>query len=278
MDIEKFLASSERVATDDLDWALCRKVGITDDERFCITHFADVESQTVFYMRELLATPVALTDPDMITFATMWNYEEMFHSRALARVLAECGYPLADTRQTAVREGANVAAKLEEWFQNWMGRLLPEQFAALYVTWGASQELLTASAYEQLGRCTANPVLRELCARIGKQERRHFAWYFGSARERLGRSRASRVVTRFIIERAWTPVGGGVKSPEQARQLVDTLFGHVRFKEVAARIDARLATLPGMANFSVVSRYAAGTSAPSTPSFFRNVAVDHVAL
>ncbi|HET6612759.1 MAG TPA: hypothetical protein VFG83_12255 [Kofleriaceae bacterium] len=279
MNIEKFLDSSARVAIDDLDWDLCRKAGVTSDEIQCISYFADVESQTVFYMRELLATPVALTDPDMVTFATMWNYEEMFHSRALERLLAECGHALPSSRQTDVRQGAGIAGKLEVLFQTWMGRLWPDHFAALYVTWGASQELLTSSAYDEMARRTANPVLRELCMRIGKQERRHFAWYFGSAKKRLADSRSARKTTRFIIERLWSPVGGGVKSPAQARELVDTLWGPARFAEVAAAIDARMATLPGMDNFSVVSRYAASTAAPPSPRLFvSDVAVDHVAL
>jgi hypothetical protein len=46
---------------------------------------------------------------------------------------------------------------------------------------------------KELDRCLASSakldsVLAELCRRIAKQERRHFAWYYNGARERLARS------------------------------------------------------------------------------------------
>jgi hypothetical protein len=125
------------------------------------------------------------------------------------------------------------------------------------MAWGASQEYVTLRGYEELGRTTTNPVLRELCARIARQERLHFAWYFHGARERLARSRLARWLTRTVLTRFWTPVGAGVKSDVEVAGLCRALFSTERFAEVAREVDSKLSTLPGMAGLAVAQRYAA---------------------
>ena len=47
----------------------------------------DVEFHTVCYLRDVLATP-AHQDPDVTTFLTLWNLEELYHGEALGAVLA----------------------------------------------------------------------------------------------------------------------------------------------------------------------------------------------
>jgi hypothetical protein len=104
-------------------------------------------------------------------------------------------------------------------------------------------------AYENLTRYTANPVLAELARRIGKQERRHFAWYFNNARERLERSERSRKLARKILEFAWTPVGMGVKRDDEVNRVFNLLFPGAEGLEIADRIDTRIGSLPGLEGF-----------------------------
>ena len=103
-DIQQQLSASHKVQYEDLDWALARKHGINDKEAECLQFFADIESQTVFYMMEALKLEVAKT-PELLTFLTIWNYEEFFHAQAITRFLTEIGQatPAASERSTSVR-------------------------------------------------------------------------------------------------------------------------------------------------------------------------------
>jgi hypothetical protein len=246
-EIAQHIAVSKKVDFEDLDWDLARKHGLTPAEVENLGYFADVESQTVYYFLEIAKLQVAKR-PEFLTFLTMWNYEEYFHSHAITRLLEECGavVPSAGDRSHALRQGARLKATLEDWFQIALSRLAPDTFIALWMTWGATQELLTTQAYEQIASTTANPVAEELCRRIAKQERRHFAYYYNEARNRLeGRPVTQRIV-RLIVDKAWTPVGNSVKRPREAAEAAQCLFPGPRFAEVLGVIDKRIGALPGM--------------------------------
>ncbi|HLU66452.1 MAG TPA: ferritin family protein [Kofleriaceae bacterium] len=255
MQIEKFIKHSRRVEVDDLDWDEAARVGLSGDEPFILSYFTDIEGQTVFYFRELLNTHAA-RNPDVVAFMTTWNYEEYFHAESLAKVLEVCGHGLGGDRRTAVRDGATTMARIENLVQLSLSRLLPDGFLALFMTWGASQELLTSRCYERLEETTRNPVLRELARRIAKQERRHFAYYFNSARHYLGASRVGQRLTRTFYERFWTPVGSGVKTRSEVYRLVDALFPGTVIDEVMGDIASRISTLPGMAGAAAPLRFA----------------------
>ena len=255
-DITKHIRVSKKIELEDLDWERAREVGLTRAEVITLTYFADIEGQTVFYLREVLNTPPA-RDPESLAFLTLWNYEEFFHGHAIARLLEVCGHDLGADRITKVRIGATFAARVEEVVQTLISKLFPRTFVALWMAWGASQELLTLRGYERIAAATANPVLRELCLRIARQERRHFAYYYNGARERLAGRRFSQRVVRFLFDHFWTPVGGGVKSEQQIAALIAGLFPGALLGEVLDGLDQRLARLPGMDGFDAGRRYAA---------------------
>lgn len=245
-DIQQHLAVSQKVAFEDLDWDAARAAGLSDMERQNLEFFADIESQTFFYMLEVAKLETA-RDPDLISFLTMWNYEEHFHSQAILRLMRECGTPVAPagSRAAGVRAAARLRAKVEDALQMTLARTMPQSFVALWMTWGASQELLTCFGYEALVATTRNSVLAELARRIGKQERRHFAYYYASAKERLEGDRFAQRVVRTILERNWNPVGSGVKSPEDQATFIENLFPDP--VKLFAEADERLSSLPGMA-------------------------------
>lgn len=255
MDIEKFIRHSRRVEIDDLDWEAAQRVGLSGDEPFALRYFADIEGQTVFYFRELINTH-ACRRPDIIAFMTTWNYEEFFHAESLAKVLEVCGHGIPQDRRVAVRDGATAMAKFENLAQLSLSRLFPDAFLALFMTWGASQEMLTSRCYEHLEARTQNPVLRELCQRIAKQERRHFAFYFNVARESLERSVIAQRITRLFYERFWTPVGSGVKTRDEVFRIIDFLFPGEVSDEVFGDIAQRIGSLPGMAGASAPLKFA----------------------
>lgn len=245
-DIQQHLAVSQKVSIDDLDWAAARAAGLSERERTNLEFFADVESQTFFYFLEVAKLQIS-RDPDLISFLTMWNYEEHFHAQAISRLMAECGCPVpaAGNRAAKLRASARLRARLEDAFQVSLAKAMPQTFIALWMTWGASQELLTCQGYESLVNNTNNPVLAELARRIGKQERRHYAFYLAAARERLEGDRFAQRVVRAILERNWNPAGSGVKSPAEQRTFVANLFNDP--VATFGHADERLSALPGLA-------------------------------
>lgn len=253
--IEKHINQSGPISFQDLDWELAAAIGLTPEEKTALTYVADVEGQTVYYMREMLSTPLA-RDSEVVTFMTIWNYEEYFHGHALNKLLCACGEPTTSDRREAVRMGAQFAARAEALVQWMLGRIMPRTFSALYLAWASSQEYLTRLAYERLGATTQNPVLKELCLRIAKQERRHFAWYFNSAKEQLAVSHRIQRVVRFVFEKFWSPVGVGVKSRAEARELVDCLFPGSLLHATMARVDDKMGELPGLAGIGFAGKYA----------------------
>ena len=275
--IDQHLAVSQRVVYDDLDFAHARAVGLTADELDNLGFFADIESQTVFYFLEVAPLKVA-RDPELLSFLTMWNYEELFHARAISELLTACGGAAmtATERTTAVRAAAQRKAYVEDLFQRSLARLMPKTFLALWMFWGALQEALTAQAYEQIIKTTANPVIEELFRRIAKQERRHFAFYFGQARARLDGDLVAQKIVRTLVERFYAPVGSGVQTPAQLEARMLKMFPG-RLREVAATVDRRMSSLPGMAGLDAVTRWAsaiagsegASASATRTAAAFR---------
>lgn len=257
-DIAQHLAVSQKVEFEDLDWDLARKHGVTAKEVEMLSYFADIESQTVHYFLEVSRLKVS-RDPELLTFLTMWNYEEYFHSYAITRFLTECGVPVesASERAKRIRENARFKAKFEDWAQGMIAWAMPKHFIALWMFWGALQECLTTQAYEEMVRVTENPVLAELLKRIAKQERRHFAYYYNNARERLEGEKFSQQVCKFIAKKFYAPVGGGVKTDEEGARLVAELFPGDRIFEVMGYIERRMWALPGMHGLDACSRWAA---------------------
>lgn len=257
-DIAQHLAVSAKVEIDDLDWETARRIGLTPQEVESLLYFADIESQTVHYFLEVAKLKVS-RDPELLTFLTMWNYEEYFHSYAITRLLAECGVQVesATERAQKVRAGARFKAKFEDFGQGMIAKTMPKSFIALWMFWGALQECLTTQAYEELANTTQNPVLEELCRRIAKQERRHFAYYFGQSRKKLAGDRFAQRFVRWIAKTFYAPVGGGVKTDAEGARLVAQLFPGNRIFEVMGYIEKKMALLPGMEGLDCATRWAA---------------------
>jgi hypothetical protein len=253
-DIEKYISVSAKIDTSDIDWDEAKEVGLTDDEKFLLTYFSDVESQTIRYLKVLLGMKIAFT-PSVAAFLTTWSYEEYFHGYELARLMAVCGSPLEENRIENMVRKARFNEWLEATFAPLLSRIFSKQFPAVYLSFGAIQEMTTLRGYECLYRYTQNPVLKTLCDRIAKQERRHFAWYFNHARELLLGSYGSRILARKLLEFNWVPVGAGIKSAEEVKRLFMTLFPSESARGIVREIDTKMGTLPGLEGIKLMEPY-----------------------
>ncbi|HEU4387103.1 MAG TPA: acyl-ACP desaturase [Blastocatellia bacterium] len=252
--IEKYIGNSGKIETADLDWEQARAAGLTEDERFALAYFSDIESQTIRYLRTLLQMRTAF-QPAVSAFLTTWSYEEFFHGYFLARLMAVCGYPLEDGRVEQVKQRARLNERIESVFAPLLSRVFSRQFPAVYMSFGAIQEMTTLRGYESIARSTANPVLKVLCERIAKQERRHFAWYFNSAKQYLAESKSAQTLTRMLLRLNWVPVGAGVKSRAEVERLFSILFPAERGHALIREVDEKIGTLPGLEGIRLMQSY-----------------------
>ncbi|MEW6207350.1 MAG: acyl-ACP desaturase [Acidobacteriota bacterium] len=253
-DIQRYISVSEKIKTDDLDWSEAREVGLSEEERFVITYFSDIESQTIRYLRMLLQMKIAFR-PGVSAFLTTWSYEEFFHGHVLARLMAECGHPLEENRVEQVTRRARFNEWIEKLFGPLLSRIFSSQFPAVYMSFGAIQEMTTLRGYERLRESTQNPVLKTLCERIARQERRHFAWYFNNAREQLAETSGARWLARRILEFNWVPVGAGVKTKAEVNRLFSILFPGETGSRLIREVDAKMGTLPGLEGIQLMQPY-----------------------
>jgi rubrerythrin len=253
-DAERYIAVSAKIETEDLDWVAARRAGLSPDEQFVLTYFSDIESQTIRYLRTLLQMKIAL-QPDVSAFLTTWSYEEFFHGHALARLMAECGHPLEEDRVERVGARARFNELIEAALTPVLSKIFSRHFPAVYMSFGAIQEMTTLRGYERLASTTSNPVLKILCDRIAKQERRHFAWYFNHAREYLAPARFTQVLARKLLEFDWAPVGAGVKTEAEVRRLFAILFPGEHGRRLVREIDTKIGTLPGLEGVVLMGSY-----------------------
>ncbi len=255
VDIERYIAASARVETSDIDWQAAADAGLSEDELFVLSYFADQENQTIRYLRMLLGMRIALR-PDVAAFLSTWSYEEFFHGYELERVMKTCGREVAANRRDALTESKRLNEYIEAALIPILSAAFRAQFPAVYMTFGAIQELTTLRGYEHIAARTANPVLKVLCDRIAKQERRHFAWYFNNARQLLAESRVAQKLTRGLLSFNWVPVGAGTHPPAEVHRLFEVLFHPAQHAgKVMREIDQKMASLPGLEGLDLMQGY-----------------------
>jgi hypothetical protein len=160
--------------------------------------------------------------------------------------------PISASRIAEVQKATSFLEWLKELGASILCRF-SSHFHAAYLTYGAISELSTLEGYGVLARKTQNPVLAETVRRLAKDERRHFSFYYNKARLH-SRSRNAQHLTSFIIRHFWLPVGGGVKPEGEVDWILSFILGDSQGAEIAHRIDATIAKLPGLHWFDRLSR------------------------
>ncbi len=264
-DLDRYLRASGRVDLSAVAWDRVAEQPLSGVEARCLAYMMDIESHTVVYLRDLLATR-AILEPDVTAFLSCWVYEELWHGEAFSRFLGEAGLRLAPERE-AVRERSPFPTKVDRnrGIRHSVGgrgtlrhlailltSTFTTDFVAIYVTWGAVNELTTLTAYQELIERTNHPILVDLLRAIVKDERRHFAFYRAQARMRLARSARARRLTRWAMEHLWDPVGTGVRPQEETDFVIASLFGDERGLAAVRRMDDTIGQIPGLEGTSLL--------------------------
>jgi hypothetical protein len=269
-DLDRYLRNSKKVDLSGIDWDQVSDYPLSDGDVMSLHYMMDIETHTVVYLRDLLATRVA-ADPQITAFLSCWVYEELWHGEAFSDFLRAYGIeepiepklpdgrtPLPTRpnrwRELRVRVGVGNGLGI---LPTMLGSLVARDFAAIHMMWGAVNELTTLTGYHALiRRCPDHPVLHQLLRKVIQDERRHFAFYRAQAKARMERSRAARRMVRWTLEHLWTPVGAGVKTEEEVDALGIYLFGDSpEGREQVRELDRTIAEVPGLEGLSLMEGY-----------------------
>ena len=258
-DLDKYLRASKRVDLSTVEWARIREHPVTTAEARCLTYMMDIETHTVVFLRDLLATRASF-DPEVTAFLSCWVYEELWHGEAFSRFLGEAGHRVAPTFEDVSGEDPfPTRVDRNQWVRQkfgtkgyvshigtLLGSALFRDFVAVHMTWGAVNELGTLTGYHRIIAKTEHPVLIQLLQAVIKDERRHFAFYRAQARMRLARSRQARTITRWALEHLWAPVGTGVRPQSETDFVIHSLFGDADGMVAVKEMESTLGELPGL--------------------------------
>src|SRR3954454_11179133 len=269
-DLDRYLRNSKKVDLTGMDWSRIPDHPLADGDVMCLHYMMDIETHTVIYLRDLLATRVA-ADPQITAFLSCWVYEELWHGEAFSDFLRSYGIELPAEpklpdgstpmptrrnrwRELRVRVGVGNGLGI---VPTMLGSMATRDFAAIHMMWGAVNELTTLTGYHALIRRCDHPVLHQLLRKVIQDERRHFAFYRAQGKARLGRApRPARRLVRWVFENFWTPVGAGVKSEEEVDALGLYLFGYDdQGREMLREIDATISEIPGLEGLSLLEDY-----------------------
>jgi hypothetical protein len=269
-DLDRYLRVSKKVDLSGIDWDDIPNHPLSDGDVMCMHYMMDIETHTVIYLRDLLATRAA-NDPQITAFLSCWVYEELWHGEAFSDFLRAYGLevpaepklpdgstpmPTRTKRTQRLREQLGVGHQLSL-LPTMLGSMLFRDFIGLHMTWGAINELTTLTGYHALIRRSTHPVLHQLLRKVIQDERRHFAFYRAQGKARLGRApRRAQKVVRWVFENFWTPVGAGVKSEEEVDALGLYLFGYdEKGLEMIREIDSTISEIPGLEGLTLVEDY-----------------------
>jgi hypothetical protein len=251
--IDRYKEESRKLDVSDVAWEDVRKYPLSKGELFFLHMAMDIENHVSLYLSHLLVTRACM-DPVLTAFLACWNYEELWHGENLGRFLHEYGIDFdADQRIADIRANLGIQNTMSI-LSTMIGSWLTKDFSAIYLTMGAINELSTATSYQAVARRSEHPVLRHLLSKIIKDERRHFAFYYNSAREWLGDNPAAERLDRLAIEHLWVPIGKGVKNQEEVDAIGLYLFDDEEGWEDLLKIDDRIGKLPGMAGVRLMTR------------------------
>jgi rubrerythrin len=265
-DLDKYLRASTRVDLSAVDWDRIGQHPVSADEARCLAYMMDIETHTVVFLRDLLATRASF-DPEVTSFLSCWGYEELWHGEAFSRFLGEAGYRLHPSYEDVAGDDPfPTRFDRNQWIRrkfgtkgyvSHMGTLLGSalfrDFVAVHMTWGAVNELGTLTGYHRIIAKTEHPVLIQLLQAIIKDERRHFAFYRAQAKMRLARSAQARTITRWALEHLWAPVGTGVRPQPETDFVIHSLFGDADGLVAVKEMERTLGELPGLGGSTFLS-------------------------
>src|SRR2546423_1504849 len=251
--IERYKEESRKVDVTGIEWDEVTASPLSRGDLFCLHYMMDIENHVPLYLSHLLVTRACM-DPILTAFLACWNYEELWHGENIGKLLNLYGIEF-DTQDRIANVRANLGLQNSLSILTTMaGSWVMKNFSAVYLSIGAINELSTLTGYGALIRKSGHPVLKDLLSRIIKDERRHFAFYYNSAKEWLSDNERAQKLDRWMLDRVWVPVGQGVKMQEEVDALALYLFDDEQGEEELLDLDAKIGRLPGLSGIKLMSK------------------------
>ena len=251
--IERYKEESKKLDITGVAWEEVTANHLSKGDLFCLHYMMDIENHVPLYLSHLLVTRACM-DPILTAFLACWNYEELWHGENIGRFLSLYGIEF-DAQDRIANVRANLGFQNSVSLMSTMaGSWLLKDFSAVYLTIGAINELATLTGYGALIRKSGHPVLKDLLGRIIKDERRHFSFYFNSAKEWLTGNEKAQRIDRWMLNRVWVPVGQGVKKLEEVDALALHLFDDEQGEEELLNLDEKIGKLPGLSGVKLMSK------------------------
>ena len=247
-DFEKFTETSVAVKFDDLDFSTFETQPLDAPTLRAIRYMCDVEYHTTCYLRDLLVSP-SRKKPEAAGFMTMWNREEFWHGEALAAVLKPHGIIVDYDEVKAKRVKLGWQDALGPLKQSWATNMVGDDFIAVHMSWGATNELSAVAAYRRMAELTNHPTLTPLLKRIAQQETRHVAFYTTQALKRMENSERAQQLVRLALTKGWKPVGTNIMGDDEVRAVMGLLFTGQR--KTIENLDHRVAKFPGLEGVTI---------------------------
>lgn len=201
---------------EDLDWATLRPEALTRADRSAVKFLTIIEDHIPGYLSFFMdrfpvdsraeSIEAFCFNREYFRFLIAWAYDEERHASVLTRYQIDAGISDADTLL------AELAAEGAKSF------VLPYEQPIQAFTYTLVQEKATQLFYQRFREVVTEPVLRDLLARLARDEARHFAFYRNLIGEYLSRNGPAAIVPDI------KEVLGTFRMP-----LADTLNGYWRW-------------------------------------------------
>ncbi|HVL81870.1 MAG TPA: hypothetical protein VM840_09795 [Actinomycetota bacterium] len=247
---------------DEVPWHRCRDRELPDDAIATLEYMDLIEGHVCAgYLHLALASATVRATTERTDFAAGWGVQENWHGIALHRFLDEYRGIRVSTRgpsQDARRARLGFAERHSQLVAGVAGSIAPELYAAVYACLGYRNEVMTMRGYgslrSKLNDPDPHPVLDPLLRNLMRDEAHHARFYRRIASAHLEASPRARRAARSAMERWWGIVGENFAGSEGADRVILYLFRDRQGRDLADKIDAEVATLPGLAGVKPMRR------------------------
>lgn len=205
------------------------------------------------YLHLALASPSVRASTERTDFAAGWGVQENWHGIALHRFLDGYRGIRVSTRariQDDRRARLSFTARHAHLLAGGAGSIAPDVYPAVYACLGYRNEVMTLRGYGSLlskvNATGIHPVLDPLLRHLMVDEGHHARFYRKIAAGYLASNPRARAAARMVMNRWWGIVGENFAGSEGADRVILYLFRDERGRELADKIDAQVASLPGL--------------------------------
>jgi hypothetical protein len=246
----------------DIPWHMSRERELCDEAIAAIEYMDLIEGHVCAgYLHLALASPKVRATTDRTDFAAGWGVQENWHGIALHRFLDTYRGITVSTRarvQDDRRANLSFLDRHSHLVAGAAGSIAPDVYPAVYAVMGYRNEVMTLKGYGSLlskvNEPTPHPVLDLLLRHLMAEEGHHARFYRRIAERYLERSPRARRAARIAMNKWWGIVGENFAGSEGADRVIRYLFRDARGRELADKIDARIASLPGLAGVRPMHR------------------------